>query len=142
MSANAYKAAIELLLNGNVDYRDIVIKLAKQQPSLFIALAAPPEAPKSEPYEWIAGKAILKSELTSRHSDIINLLRGNQKVSAIKALRELYGVGLKEAKDVIDNLCNYLANRSVSYSHLSNDYANPLDRNLHSIYAAIVGDFE
>lgn len=37
-------------------------------------------------------------------AEIVTLLRQNRKIEAIKVYREHMGVGLKEAKDVIDNM--------------------------------------
>ncbi|HVB22190.1 MAG TPA: ribosomal protein L7/L12 [Ktedonobacteraceae bacterium] len=38
------------------------------------------------------------------HAEIVALLTQNRKIEAIKVYREHMGVGLKEAKDVIDNM--------------------------------------
>lgn len=47
-----------------------------------------------------------KSGLKSAGSeqDIANLARAGQKIQAIKLYRELYGVGLKEAKEAVEAL--------------------------------------
>ena len=37
-------------------------------------------------------------------AEVVALLRQNRKIEAIKVYREQTGVGLKEAKDVIDNM--------------------------------------
>ena len=49
-----------------------------------------------------AGGAAPAAEAEQTEFNVIILTAGEQKVSAIKAVRELTGLGLKEAKDLVD----------------------------------------
>lgn len=48
------------------------------------------------------GGAVAAAASEQTEFDVILLTAGEQKVSAIKAVRELTGLGLKEAKDLVD----------------------------------------
>lgn len=69
------------------DAQKICLMLAKRHPDIFLSMhretAAPVEA-------W--------------HREVIQQNYAGNKVHAIKVLRERTGLGLKEAKDVVDNL--------------------------------------
>ena len=81
-----YAKAIDILMGNSVDYKNIAIELAKQNPELFCQLVA--KASPSKDHAW--------------HRDAISHLRACHLVSAIKLCREKTGFGLKEAKDVMD----------------------------------------
>lgn len=81
----AYRSAIDILMQGEVDFRQIAIELAKTDPDLFVRLA---EQPRAEP--WL--------------KEIIGFVREQKYVESIRTLRTHTRFGLKEAKDVIDNL--------------------------------------
>ena len=49
--------------------------------------------------------------------DVVLSAAGDQKVQAIKAVRAITGLGLKEAKDLVDGAPNTL--KAVSYTHLT-----------------------
>jgi len=38
-------------------------------------------------------------------SEVIELIHAGKKIEAIKALRERRNIGLKESKDIVDQLC-------------------------------------
>ncbi len=59
------------------------------------------EVPDRSTYE---GRDIFPYEKTHSEEEIENLLKNGQKIMAIKRVRELTGVGLKEAKDFVDYL--------------------------------------
>jgi hypothetical protein len=85
---SAYKEVIDILMSpGEFDYKRIAINLAKEHPEIFLQMvqrSAPP--------------------VPGWHQEIISLLKTERKVDAIKLLRVETGFGLKEAKDVCDNL--------------------------------------
>lgn len=90
--SNSYAAAIETLTNENVDFRRIAIELAKIQPALFLRLHRNEKPVK-----------IVQSILTPAQTvEIISCIRTGNRVGSIKALRMARGLGLKEAKDIID----------------------------------------
>lgn len=108
MSTKAYKQAIETLMSRDVeiDYRSIVVKLAQHSPTLFNKLYAEIAAPVlvGDP------KPGMSDDEERRVINILDSLRyRNAKVDAIKLIRDTYGFGLKESKDVADHLCNYLS---------------------------------
>ena len=70
-------------------------------------------------YIWISAAVVLivivlkfgKSQpplANVTEDDIIEAVKNKQKVTAIKYYRSLHGVGLKEAKDAVDNLASKL----------------------------------
>ena len=108
MSTKAYKQAIETLMSRDVeiDYRSIVVKLAQHSPTLFNKLYAEIAAPVlvGDP------KPGMSDDEERRVINILNSLRySNSKLNAIKLIRDTYGFGLKESKEVADHLCNYLS---------------------------------
>lgn len=84
--ANPYQLVIDILSAG-YDAGKIATALAKKHPQLFIDLYKETCAP---PEKW--------------KQDIIGMNFRGEKVPAIKALREKTGLGLKEAKDIVDML--------------------------------------
>ena len=108
MSTKAYKQAIETLMSRDVeiDYRSIVVKLAQHSPTLFNKLYAEIAAPVlvGDP------KPGMSDDEERRVINILDSLRyNNAKVDAIKLIRDTYGFGVKESKDIADHLCNYLS---------------------------------
>lgn len=108
MSTKAYKQAIETLMSRDVeiDYRSIVVKLAQHSPTLFNKLYAEIAAPVlvGDP------KPGMSDDEERRVINILNSLRySNSKINAMKLIRDTYGFGLKESKEVADHLCNYLS---------------------------------
>ena len=108
MSTKAYKQAIETLMSRDVeiDYRSIVVKLAQHSPTLFNKLYAEIAAPVlvGDP------KPGMSDDEERRIINILDSLRyRNAKVDAIKLIRDTYGFGVKESKDIADHLCNYLS---------------------------------
>jgi hypothetical protein len=79
----AYKRVIDILMNGQVDTHALTIKLAQCYPEIFLELFC-------GAVTW--------------HQTVINLIKTDQFVEAIKTLRKETGYGLKESKDVVDNL--------------------------------------
>ena len=121
MSTKAYKQAIETLMSRDVeiDYRSIVVKLAQHSPTLFNKLYAEIVAPVlvGDP------KPVMSDDEERRVINILNSLRyHNAKVDAIKLIRDTYGFGLKESKEVADHLCNYLSKAGYSVA----EYPDPV----------------
>jgi hypothetical protein len=46
-------------------------------------------------------------EIVRANSLIMSYLHGNKKIQAIKEVRTLLGLGLKEAKDLVDDICQH-----------------------------------
>ena len=103
-----YIKVIELLMNGSVNLRDVAVTLAKVDPALFLRLADHKEEPV-----W--------------HDTVMQLMLNNERVNAIKVVREKTGFGLKEAKDVCDAVAGWLYNNGgpffLSYGE-GKDYFN------------------
>ena len=90
-----YSKAIDILVNSELDWKSIVVALAKKAPDLFVKLAeevAPPHGP-----EMFGVKPDLKL-----YTQVGEELKFNGKVPAIKMLRNALGCGLKEAKDYVE----------------------------------------
>jgi ribosomal protein L7/L12 len=49
-------------------------------------------------------KYVVPSHFTA-DDRVLEHLRNNEKVSAIKYIREIHGIGLKESKDIVDKMC-------------------------------------
>ena len=91
--SNLYANVIDVLNSSNVDYRRIVIELAKTSPSLFLKLhngekISKPQKPKSPLPSY-------------KVREIQQLIRTNQTIPAIKALRGTGSLSLKDARDII-----------------------------------------
>lgn len=121
MSTKAYKQAIETLMSRDVeiDYRSLAVKLAQHSPTLFNKLYAEIAAPVlvGDP------KPGMSDDEERRVINILNSVRyNNAKVDAIKLIRDTYGFGLKESKEVADHLCNYLSKAGYSVA----EYPDPV----------------
>ena len=81
---NYYAEAMEIITDNNLDWRAVVIEIAKKNPSLIV-------------------KATDKQN-NSLVSEVRLLLRANRKINAIKRWRQATGLGLKEAKEVVENI--------------------------------------
>ena len=86
----AYAQAIEILMQDNVDFRSIVVSLAKQHPEILVEIAGR----KVSAPQW--------------HRDVVACALSPNRVAAVKLYREHTGAGLKEALDVINHLQNLL----------------------------------
>lgn len=90
--ANPHTQAIELLTGPTeLNYKQIAIELAKHHPTIFVKLAA---GPSFHAEKW--------------RYEVHDAMCGGRKVEAIKCLRAATGLGLKEAKDICDNIQNHL----------------------------------
>lgn len=89
-----YKKAINILMDGDVDFKKLGVTLAQMNPKLFVQLVDNPNV--FRPIEqW--------------HRDVKHLMCDSKKIEAIKLMREKTGFGLKEAKDISDHLQNHFA---------------------------------
>lgn len=93
----AHQQVIDILAgnNGEVDYRDIVINLAKQYPEVLVAIInnKPVELDTGTP-EWV--------------KVITNNIHSGDIVTGIKNLRVVTGLSLLQAKNVIRGLETYI----------------------------------
>jgi ribosomal protein L7/L12 len=92
-----FQRAIEIM-SVSFDAKKIAIALAKEHPEIFVKL-----------YE--ATTIVL-----GWHREVITAIYQNNFVQAIKTIRENTGVGLKEAKDIADNLRVYMSNNGYMLS--------------------------
>lgn len=81
---NDYMRTIDLLMSPDIDYREIVIEIAKKHPDILMEAA-----------QTIENEVPWKVEV-----DIS--LRAGLKIDAIKRWRQATGLGLKEAKDAVE----------------------------------------
>jgi ribosomal protein L7/L12 len=91
MSQSLHADVIDLLMTTEIDYKRTVIELAKRHPAIFVKLVSTSKA-GVEP--WMA--------------DVRECMLVGAKVEAIKTIREKTGMGLKEAKDISDNVQNLM----------------------------------
>ncbi|HHY70093.1 MAG TPA: 50S ribosomal protein L7/L12, partial [Thermoanaerobacterales bacterium] len=75
-------------------------ELVKELQDRFGVTAAAPVAMAAAP---AAGGAAEAAEAEQTEFDVILSAVGDQKIKVIKAVREITGLGLKEAKDVVDS---------------------------------------
>ncbi|MGI5858440.1 MAG: 50S ribosomal protein L7/L12 [Tepidanaerobacteraceae bacterium] len=75
-------------------------ELVKELQDRFGVTAAAPVAMAAAP---AAGGAAEAAEAEQTEFDVILSAIGDQKIKVIKAVREITGLGLKEAKDVVDS---------------------------------------
>jgi len=104
MSA-AYKQVIAILMEGSLNYKDMVVELAKHNPDTFLAIHALVGDSAMEP--WV--------------KDAARQIKGNNKIEAIKIVRTNTGLGLKEAKDVVDVGTGYYDSDVMNTPNLSTD---------------------
>lgn len=89
MMKNFEQRLINYLVDNAVDYAAVGKTLAKLHPEMFLQL--------------VEGE--LEAEMTAqKYANVLRELRTGRIVSAIKELRNMTGLGLKEAKDVVDVL--------------------------------------
>lgn len=129
--SKAYKQAIAALMGTpEIDFRALAIKLAQQSPTTFNQLleevrredAAARQAHPQPGNSRLLFDALPQYEKQAYRTMVDFLRYHNRKVDAIKELRQLRGFGLKESKDVIDHLCNRLADDGYSVAMPSELY--------------------
>ena len=76
-------------------------ELVKALEEKFGVSAAAPEAAAAMP--GAAGGAAAAEAEVKTESDVVLSSAGDKKIQVIKVVRELTGLGLKEAKDLVDN---------------------------------------
>lgn len=90
------KALIEALEKLNIVELNNVVKFMEQE----YGISAAPVAMAAPAGGAAAGGAAAEEEKSSFNVKLVD--SGAQKIGVIKAVRELTGLGLKEAKDVVD----------------------------------------
>jgi ribosomal protein L7/L12 len=80
---NTYKKVIDILAQEDLDYKSIVIKLAKRYPETFVELVDPHKSYADEVCDMIANRKLYES---------------------VKLIRAKEGLGLYDAKQIMDNL--------------------------------------
>jgi hypothetical protein len=88
---DVYLRVIDEIVNPTVSSDKIALTLAKNHPDIFIL---------------IVNEINSKIPALTWHIKVANLIIENQKIDAIKCIRENTGLGLKEAKDIADKV-NY-----------------------------------
>lgn len=92
------KVSVEDFVEGLADWTVLDLVNAKKliEDKYGITAAAPMAAAAAAP-----GAAVAEAEEQTEFSVILTAA-GDQKIAAIKAVREITGLGLKEAKDLVD----------------------------------------
>ena len=108
--SNEYGDAIRVLMAEEIDHRQFAIEVAVTAPGLFLKVA------KSLPTKAAGHKfsRVEDAEQTKIDKYLISLVKANKKIEAIKAYRMMTNLGLKEAKDYVDQLSG-VTSSSVSY---------------------------
>lgn len=108
--SDEYGDAIRVLMAEEIDYRQFAIEVAVTAPGLFLKVAKslPTKAAghKSSRYE--------DAEQTKIDRYLTSLVKAGKKIEAIKVYRMMTGLGLKEAKDYVDQLSD-VTSSSASY---------------------------
>ncbi len=86
MNKEIYSKVIDRLLSGDLNYKKIVIELAKQEPEIFLEISG-------SPVEQILPVDTVKQ--------IVSDIKSNQMIKAIQELRTAMNLGLGEARDII-----------------------------------------
>lgn len=87
---NTFANVIDALLDPTIDHKKISIELAKLHPEIFLQIYNNKVA-----------------SLLAWHREAAHHIRVGQRVDAIKVTRVHTGLGLKEAKDIVDNASHY-----------------------------------
>jgi large subunit ribosomal protein L7/L12 len=100
MTAKA-KKSVDTLVDeiGNLTVVELSELVKALQDKFGVSAAAPVQVVAQGSGDTEAGKAEEKDEFTVSMTSC-----GDKKIQVLKVLRELTGLGLKEAKDMIDNL--------------------------------------
>ena len=56
-----------------------------------------------------------------RYKDLMNMLESDSRITQIKAVREMYGLGLREAKDLVDSISVGADKRRVPQASIDGD---------------------
>jgi len=126
MSTHTSKDALQFYLanQDSVDLSKLVQEFICESPTAFFELlglkpgAVGAALAKGQPDLFMR----LATQRSSRYlgaKKVVELASTDQRVPAIKKIREVYGLGLKEAKDVHDNLQHHLFTLGV----IANDYS-------------------
>jgi hypothetical protein len=91
-----FNQLIDILAKDVFDARAMCLRLAKEFPEMFVTFATGTIEPENKEY-----------------MTVVKHIVDGAKVSAIKELRALSGTGLKEAKDVVDNIHNILIQNCI-----------------------------
>ena len=108
--SNEYGDAIRVLMAEEIDHRQFAIEVAVTAPGLFLKVA------KSLPTKAAGHKfsRVEDAEQTKIDRYLTSLVKAGKKVEAIKAYRTMTDMGLKEAKDYVDQLTG-VTSSSTSY---------------------------
>lgn len=109
---DAYKLTIDLITGSLFDAKKIVVALAKENPELLIKLYRATTV--TEPWQ----------------RDVVTAVYQSNPVSAIKTTRERTGLGLKEAKDIVDALRVHMSNNGYMLSVPSHITPGPIPTGL------------
>ncbi|OPX18018.1 50S ribosomal protein L7/L12 [candidate division WOR-3 bacterium 4484_100] len=100
MTAKAKKGVDAIVEEiGNLSVLELSELVKALQEKFGVSAAAPVQVAVAQAGAEAAPKAEEKSEFTVRMTSC-----GDKKIQVLKVLRELTGLGLKEAKEMIDNL--------------------------------------
>jgi hypothetical protein len=111
----ALRRVIEITTSG-FDAQKIAVALAKEYPEIFVKLFDATTRAK----DW--------------HREVITAAYQGNPVSAIKLTREFTGLGLKEAKDVVDNLRAFMSQIGYMMTVNTAGYSTPLTQANQSVY--------
>ena len=97
--SNQYKDVIQSLRALTADDAlDIVFKVAASNPSAINKVVSMKDEPSNNAHK--------KEYLVSMVEDLVSACASGKKIAAIKAIRQITGLGLKEAKDITDKHWN------------------------------------
>ena len=88
----AYGRAIDILMTGSVNYRDIAVALAKACPEVFVELANGTH----QSYEQDT------AEFAKFNAELLHLMLSGKKVAAIRQCCTVTGMGVKDSKNYVE----------------------------------------
>jgi hypothetical protein len=124
-----YPRVVEILMSDNpINFKGMCTLLASKHPDMFIKMweATPHQPPAVKPTQQL--------QQYGGSTTVLGLCKSGEKVQAIKLLRNITGLGLKESKDVVDNVFLHLAGPSTQTLNA----AAVLNKDLYTLYQQII----
>jgi hypothetical protein len=118
--SKAYAKVIDLIAEGNIDYKKIALAVAKRHPTMFLAFAGVKQSSKSEIItEFLTNRGAPDWMFKKSLHDGIRSLSGVglNKVAVIREVRQASGMGLYEGKAFVEVQC--FENTGMNTAHIS-----------------------
>lgn len=101
MDTAEFARFVEVIRDKKYNAEAIVLEMMKTNPSYFMDL-----------YDTVAPKIVKSADQEIAYM-VCSCIEVGEKIRAIKAIREEYSLGLKEAKDIVDTLHVYMYQNNI-----------------------------